>query len=185
MNPARSEYLLTQYVLAIQNEGEWYKQVAPCVDRGDFELFRGETYLYIKRLARDLRETTSIRDRAFIYCELWKSLDGKPSVLRNVPRELGAVLRDLLDGPIPTPTTTPEPELKKEIIMAIPFETKHFVFGTDTKSMTDEQLIDSIKQVEAEIAALGVVKTSSKKIAAKKAELETMLANIVETLDAR
>lgn len=67
----------------------------------------------------------------------------------------------------------------------VPFETVHYVYGTDVATMTDDQLVEAIKQVEAEIAKLGVVKTQSKKIDAKKAELKDMLAKIVETLDGR
>ena len=65
------------------------------------------------------------------------------------------------------------------------FETVHYVYGTDVATMSDEQLIEAIKQVEGEIAKLDVVKTASKKIDAKKAELKDMLAKIVETLDGR
>ena len=65
------------------------------------------------------------------------------------------------------------------------FETVHYVYGTDVTKMTDDQLVEAIKQVEAEIAKLDVVKTKSKKIDAKKAELNEMLAKIVDTLDAR
>lgn len=67
----------------------------------------------------------------------------------------------------------------------VAFETVHYVYGTDVAKMTDDQLVDAIKQVEAEIAEVGVVKTKSKKIDAKKAELNDMLAKIVETLDGR
>ena len=67
----------------------------------------------------------------------------------------------------------------------VAFETVHYVYGTDVATMSDEQLIEAIKQVEGEIAKLDVVETESKKIAAKKTELKDMLAKIVETLDGR
>jgi hypothetical protein len=65
------------------------------------------------------------------------------------------------------------------------FETKVIIFGRDAANMTEQELINAIKQVEGEIARLKEVKTKSKKIAANIADLESQLASIVEVLDAR
>jgi hypothetical protein len=65
------------------------------------------------------------------------------------------------------------------------FETRHFVFGIDIKSLSDDQLISGIKEVENEIADLKTVKTKSKKITDRISELDGMLKSIVEVLDAR
>lgn len=83
------------------------------------------------------------------------------------------------------PLTTEKEEIMNTQTSVVAFETVHYVYGTDVAKMTDDQLVDAIKQVEAEIAKLDVVKTKSKKIDAKKAELNDMLAKIVETLDGR
>ncbi len=65
------------------------------------------------------------------------------------------------------------------------FETKTIIFGQDSASMSEQQLIDAIKRVEGEIAKLKEVKTTSKKIAANIAELQGQLDAIVAVLDAR
>lgn len=49
--------------------------------------------------------------------------------------------------------------------------------------MSEAQLINAIKQIEAEIADLKAVKTKSSRITAKVKELEDMLAKVVEQLD--
>lgn len=74
---------------------------------------------------------------------------------------------------------------EQKIMNATAFATKHFVYGQDTANMTEEQLIEAIKKIETEIANLGAVKTKSKKIAERTAELETMLAAVVTVLDAK
>jgi len=68
---------------------------------------------------------------------------------------------------------------------AIPIETITYVYGQDVKGMTEAQLIAAIKQVEKEIGLLSDVKSKSKKIAAKIAEYEKTLADIVAVLDAK
>lgn len=65
------------------------------------------------------------------------------------------------------------------------FVTKSYVFGVDVDTMSEGQLIDSIKKIEAEIADLNTVKTKSKKVASKIEELEAMLAKVVEVLDGK
>lgn len=66
---------------------------------------------------------------------------------------------------------------------AVAFETRHFVYGAEVSSMSEAQLINAIKQIEAEIADLKAVKTKSSRITAKVKELEDMLAKVVEQLD--
>lgn len=68
---------------------------------------------------------------------------------------------------------------------ATPIETITYVYGQDVKDMTEAQLIAAIKQVEKEIGLLSDVKSKSKKIAAKIAEYEKTLADIVAVLDAK
>lgn len=75
--------------------------------------------------------------------------------------------------------------LSSSSVNTIPFATRHEIFGQDTRHMSEGQLIEAIKKIEGEIANLGLVKTASKKIEAKKAELTTMLASVVEILDAK
>jgi hypothetical protein len=65
------------------------------------------------------------------------------------------------------------------------FETKHFIFGQEASTMTDEQLIEAIKKIEKEISELGSIKSSSKNVNSKVAKLENMLAAVVIYLDSK
>jgi hypothetical protein len=60
-----------------------------------------------------------------------------------------------------------------------------YINNADVRALSDEQLIDSIKQLETEIADLGLVKTESAKIKAKIDELQDTLTHVVAILDAR
>lgn len=80
----------------------------------------------------------------------------------------------------------PTPPKEEPIMAKTPaFETKHFVDGQDASTITDEGLIHAIKRLEAEIEALGQVKTKSTKITAKITELNTQREAIAALLDAR
>lgn len=83
-------------------------------------------------------------------------------------------------GQQPMTTATPTTQ-----IPALPFETKHFIYGKDINLLADAELVEAIKKVEVEVDSLKAVRTSSTKIKAKIAELETMLGEIVKVLDAR
>ena len=65
------------------------------------------------------------------------------------------------------------------------FETKHYVYGQDVSHMSANELIESIKKVEAEITDLKLVKTKSAHILTRVAELGAMLTQIVAVLDAK
>lgn len=62
---------------------------------------------------------------------------------------------------------------------------KTVIFGQDASIMSDAQIIDAIKRVEAQIAALKEVKTTSKKIGKNIKELEKQLDVIVAVFDKR
>lgn len=91
---------------------------------------------------------------------------------------LSSTLIDSLSSNYPQPKEPP-------MNAAIPIETITYVYGQDVKGMTEAQLIAAIKQVEKEIGLLSDVKSKSKKIAAKIAEYEKTLADIVAVLDAK
>lgn len=64
------------------------------------------------------------------------------------------------------------------------FETKSYIRGTEVSKLTTEDLIAAIRTKE-EIAGLGQIKTKSKAIAKRIADLEAQLAQVVEVLDGR
>lgn len=81
---------------------------------------------------------------------------------------------------------TPVPPKEQPAMSDYPvFQTKHFVYGSDIKTMTDTDLITAIKNVEKEIDNLRAVKSESKKITQKIDELDKQRLAIIEQLDAR
>lgn len=202
MDQIRKHHLHTQYVLRLINDGEWYRRCGRHLDGSADELRHvpPATTEFIKRLANSLGEMSSLEERAYIYLQLAEHYGYSWADMRNSIRG-GGDLRDVMTALIDerinernnaTPATeTPQPIQQEEApvnqtTQAVPaFETKHYVFGQDVGNMTEGQLVDAIKRIENEIADLKTVKTKSTKIAAKIAELNAMLAKVVEVLDAK
>jgi len=65
------------------------------------------------------------------------------------------------------------------------FETKHFVYGVETSILSDNELITTIKDLEAAIKALNDVKTASTRIKIKIEQLDQQRLAIAALLDAR
>ena len=65
------------------------------------------------------------------------------------------------------------------------YKTINYVFGTDIKTMSEGDLIQSIRKVEGEISTLKQINTKSKRISAEIEELTQSIEKIVEELDAR
>ena len=142
------------------------------------------------------------------HARVWSTYNGEPawvcaSTVRNEdlddPTKFAPIIRDPLQSPTnpevpvqPNPTqpnpTQPDPTQQGPQTMnqtTVAFETKHYVYGMDVANMSSGQLIDAIKKLEAEIADLKGVKAKSEHIKKRIAELEGMLAKIVEVLDAK
>jgi hypothetical protein len=71
------------------------------------------------------------------------------------------------------------------IMNTTPFSTKQYVFGIEVSTMTEDQLIDSIKKIEKEIAELSTVKIISTKVKQNIGKLHEALRSIVAILDAK
>jgi hypothetical protein len=206
------DYLTAQYVWAIQNDGAWYAKTSRDIRCGRWCQFQRVTNVHITRVYHELgREETALPlttlHRSFILMLLWKQAGGGPpdrtwqrydcqdfefrlesatmlmavkdhvdnanQIFERVETNFQDALSTIIEGNIMNQLSTQA------------FATKHYVYGQDVEALTEAQLIDAIKKIEAEIAQLGEVKTASKKIAAKKTELTEMLAKVVETLDAK
>lgn len=181
----RREWLLSQYVLTLVKDQDVRRRVKQqtvftalpvakvcvpiirtmMVDLGDF-LTRADLQYIIEQTEREMgvphTRSTPVK-KAEQYSGMkadFVVVDELTEVLSNQPKEI---------------------QMNKNVA----FETVNYVYGTNVKDMSEAELIEAIKQVEAEIAKLDQVKTASKKITAKKDELNAMLANIVETLDAK
>lgn len=197
MTPKRENWLTTQYVWAIENERGWSDEVSGLAQQGRFGEFRRRTANYIntihKLVARDhdCAKPKEI-EWAYIVLSLWLNKGGDPSKVATDPGVLkphyAELLQDVDNVPASHETEVPnETETQEEITMnqaaTVAFVTKSYIYGKDVEQMSEAELIDAIRSVEAQIASLKMVQTPSKKIAAKIAELEDMLKKIVATLD--
>lgn len=191
MNHTRED-LDINYVLTIANEGQWYSDVCVAIEEGRFVKFHHRTKEWIDRIQRDRRESLNTSDRALVYLALWRQYGGKTSAVRDWAEKddtaIHKSMRHLLDSQAPQPDQTnpiTEEEVPMSINTKIAFQTRHYVYGTDVEQMTEEQLIHAIKQLEAEIADLKSVNTSSTRIQKRIEELKSMLTSVVGVLDAR
>lgn len=83
--------------------------------------------------------------------------------------------------PEPIPTTEPE----QTIMSKTYFETQHLVNGVHVDNLSNNELIDAIKDAEKEIKALEEVKTPSTAINGRIKEIQTQLEAIAAKLDDR
>lgn len=202
MDQKRKSHLDTQYVLSLVNDGEWYRICGRHLAGGAAHLRHvpSNTVNFVKRLANSLGEVSEIEDRAYIYMQLaahygysWAEVRNEISGAGELRNHMTKLIDERIDerNNVTPATETPQPIQQEEApvnqtTQAVPaFETKHYVFGQDVSNMTEGQLVDAIKRIENEIADLKTVKTKSTKITAKIAELNVMLAKVVEVLDAK
>ena len=205
MTPEREDWLITQYVWAIENESAWSYEVEGLALTDRFGEFRRRTANYINathKLVVAANESFCAKPKelewAFIVFSLWINKGGNPDAILDDPGVLKPayikILSDLDDlGSEPQATeTTNETETQEENTMnqttntfAAAFVTKSYIYGKDVEQMTEQELISAIRSVETEIDSLKTVKTPSTKIAAKIEELQSMLAKIVGVLDGK
>jgi hypothetical protein len=104
----------------------------------------------------------------------------KPLPIRNIQFLIKLITDYYAVDPTPVPTKE-QPAMSNDTA----FQTKHFVYGHEIKTLTDTDLITAIKNVEKEIDNLRAVKSESKKITQKIDELDKQRLAIIEQLDAR
>lgn len=208
-----TEFLGSQIVLTLENESTVHRRATEHISANDYESFRMMLFntspldrvMNSARLgsSKDLKDSEVLRyipwAKSRVIVMLWQRMrcnagfdpDSPPDAGRAFYKE-GLALIHGTDARIADAYSQPlvsQPQPKKEITMAAnnntPFETIHFVYGADVGCMNEEQLIAGIKRAEGEIAQLGTVKAASKKLAAKKEELEAAIAKMVEVLDAK
>lgn len=176
------QYEVTCIANSLASDANWLDKVHTCVAFCVFCKFRAITLNYLSTQS-SCDNLTDTQADAIVF-SLWirmggKDVDTSPSY-KNAKKAYEALFNQE-QSPI-APHSSPTSE-KETIMYDIAFETKTYVFGTDVTTMSEEQLIDSIKKVEKEIDNLKQVKTSSKKIESKIATLESMLTSIVTVLD--
>lgn len=65
-----------------------------------------------------------------------------------------------------------------------PFETINYVYGNDVSKMSEEDLLNAIRKAEKDLAEYDNIKTLSKKVEQRKAEIQEAISKMVEILDA-
>jgi hypothetical protein len=198
LNKDRAEWLTYQYVCAIQNNAEWHGYMQKAVECKNFGQFQRITSPFIQGVSKNLQRSDmglTVQqgiEWAFIYKALWDEAGGDRDFLMREGENYVALLHEEERSRPQRAEETFEAEYEANFttteenqIMAKVFEQKSYIFGQDTSAMSEEQLIESIKKIEAEIGKLKEVKTESTKIASKIAELEAALVEVVAILDAK
>lgn len=210
---ARTDYLITQYVWALENDQSFVIAAKNDVDTASFKKFCSRIHNGTRRLREELEDSFEPHEYSFLYFELWIRFGGFDHLMSalyknhdvefNIARlEKGGykIHRNGVFLINDTPTNSsakvsfgqpqpcvlaPEPEKEEPMSNTVEIKTITYINNVDVTKLTEEQLIDAIKTIEGEITALKAVKTKSTKITAKIAEAENTLAKVVEVLDAR
>ncbi len=175
------DMLTTQYAWTVQSDGRWYREASAAWDHNNPQQFDRVCWSAVGRVCKQLDESLTGDWIQWIVNELRRQfIQGKIDCSSPVPSLFRA---DVVKAHSARENLFTTQEIK--IMNATAFSTKHFVYGQDVTGMTEEQLIDAIKKIEAEIANLKTVKTESKKITDKIKALEVMLGSVVAALDAK
>lgn len=190
----------TQYYMPIVNDGVLYSDLMKELkSQRNFASFTSLVSQYMSRLRQRyslheilLKESVYVRLSVLRYMlspgEISQRYGNDEEFCKLISfchrNDMGWLASRVLGKKFPQPETQPQP--KKENTMAsIEIKTVTYINDADVTKLTDEQLIDSIKKLEAEYGALESVGTKSIKIEAKKAEIKDTLAKVVAILDAR
>ena len=205
MSDQRFDYAHNQYYIAIINDGPWYDKLQKLLKQDNVKGFSNEVDFCIARLCSKYSlDELSITEKVYVRLTAMrymlskseaKELFEKEPILHNNYVEFCRtnkmiwLIDNLLDLPVvkakPQPET-PQPETTQEKTMAsVEIKTITYINDADVTKLTDAQLIDAIKTIEAEVADLSGVKTQSAKIKAKIDSMNETLAKVVAILDAR
>lgn len=196
------EIIERDFILTIENDRKWHDATRGYVDNGQYADYSHICHNYTDHLLRKLgMETTSSTSKRSDTCmlnvktrvalQLWERENVPDSKVANKGvlsshRDLVREISRIGSKPAAFNQIKPQPESETIMNTTTPaFQTKHYIFGQDVSTMSTSQLIDSIKRVEKEITDLKAVATTSTKIGAMVEDLTSMLAKIVEVLDAQ
>jgi hypothetical protein len=188
MTPDRVDHLTTQYLWALENEHVFVTKARHEAERDNFYLFQRLVADTARPIYRALDDVLRPEEWAYLYLELWHRMGGyEPNYgwhsdnADRYHRCKRHIAEAVTTDPIQSTETPEETNMSNQIT----FKTVTYINNNDVMSLTDEQLITYIKAIEREIDGLKSVATKSKKIDAKIAEAEGVLAKVVEILDAR
>lgn len=200
MDKQRMEWLTQQFACAIISDRLSYEMLKNHERSADWKLFfmaiTNECFSLKRRYQLGIIDWLDIE---YVAVEVWRSLGGADvPAYRGIRQKLRAIMEvyeEIKSSPnasqnaVATISTVEQDDKNKSInnevnpMSAIPFETKHYIYGKNVADMTPAELIQAVKTIEKEIADLEQVKTKSKKIAAMIADLKKALDDVVEHLD--
>lgn len=184
----REDFITPQYIWALENEHVFVTKARHEAERGTFYQFGRLVVSSTRGIRRDIDDTPSVAEWAFLYIELWHRMGGHPPNCGWRLQDADSYhlqKRRLAEHAANQSTETTETTEETNMSNKITFKTVTYINNADVTALTDEQLIDAIKTIEREIADLKGVVAKSKKIEAKIADAEATLAKVVEVLDAR
>lgn len=189
-----STYELHRHFFSLVNNGTFYKKLSG---------YNTITTSYVRRLIREEIGDVLLSEQvsALAYALLYYYKDdltvsdtysiGVNNALKDSYNEVGSyqIINNessvnpcsevYLDKPNPCYLAPKE----KEITMNKSFETRHYIDGTDTNSMSEQQMFDALAAIEGKIDKLKKIKTESKAIKRQIKQYKKDIASIVKILD--
>jgi hypothetical protein len=198
----RENFITMQYVWVLENNQVFVTKAQHKVERGNFLEFATNVQYYTQDLRREHHDALSAAEWAYLYIELWHRMGGyqpncgwhskdidcyhqQKRVLAKHATTLTNPCAETTLGQSQPCALAPEPEKEKPMSNTVEIKTITYINNVDVTKMSDEQLIDAIKTIENEMAALKAVKTKSTKITIKINEALHTLSKVVAILDGR
>lgn len=197
------EYANSRYFLPIVNDGAMYHQLLLALKSDNFAYFcelvdeymlelKGKYKLDSFNLDEKVYVRLMVLDYAYEWSQINRLLQKSDYLQVNIKycdsNSMGWLADQVFRRRTDTHKTNNQPtKPTQEIPMSnkVEFKSVTYINNVDVTTLSDEQLIDAVKTIEAEIIDLKAVQTKSKKIEAKIAEAQATLAKAVEVLDAR
>jgi hypothetical protein len=190
------------YIWALEDNPVFVTEARNEAERGHFLLFCAHVRYYTQDFRRKHHDVLSAAEWAYLYIEVWHRMGGYQPNCEWHSKDIGGYLqqkRMLAEHAItltnPCAETSlgqsqpcalaPEPKKEEPMSNTVEIKTITYINNVDVTKMSDEQLINAIKTIENEIAALKAVKTKSTKITIKINEALHTLAKVVAILDGR
>jgi hypothetical protein len=198
------QYVHDQYYLAIVNDGTWHNNLQAVLNDRNFKPFvtRVDDFADILRKRHKL-DDLDLNHKVYIRLMVLEYMLSKEMVrarfvnddifCKHISYAHSHGFGWLASRVMGTNPATPEaingqPEtqpIQENPMPSIEIKNITYINNADVRALSDEQLIGTIKNIELEIADLGLVKTESVKIKAKIAALQDTLTKVVAILDAR
>lgn len=172
----RSKYDLDIIALELQSDGELYNKYSHYINKD---------YIYYYNIIRSKLNHLTITERQYISVSIWYYFGGTEDLIDSYHKNRYTIITQ--KSKCIQTFTQQYIESTKDTNMTInhtiPVQQITYVFGKDVNLMSEEELINAIKQVETEIEKLSSVKTESTKINLRISEHKETLQKLAKLLD--